>query len=103
MTVVDLCSVRDSAAALSLVRAEIPTAVAHRGPAPRTGLADVEEHHEVRAVAGEVIHTYRRGSAFASAVLRREARDLVLVSGQQGAQLWSEVCAALSPPAPACG
>lgn len=103
MTVVDLCSVRDSAAAIPLVRTEIPTAVAHRGPAPRTGLADVEEYHEVRAVAGEVIHTYRREMAFAVAVLRRDARDLVLVSDRQGEALWRDVCAALSPCAPGEG
>lgn len=102
MTVVDVCSLRDSAAAVPLARAEFPAALAHRPQTPRTGLDDVEEHHEVRAVAGEAVHTYRRGAAFACAVLRREARGLVLVSGQQGEELWREVCAALSPPAPAC-
>lgn len=94
---VDLCSLRDSTAAVPLVHAEIPTALAHRGPVRRTGLPDVEEHHEERPACGEVVHSYRRGTAFVVAVLRLTARDLVLVSGLMGAELWDEVVESLSP------
>ena len=91
--------VRSVRAAVSLVRPEIPTSLTEPGAPRTTGLPGVTEDHARRAVASEVVHTYARrgGAVFAVVTVRDNARDQVLVSGPEGEQLWSAVCAALEP------